>query len=59
MARPWESALHFEPTISYATLHLVCPKFFVPGGRAVRHSAISPPAHLLYPTHGALFLHQL
>ena len=31
MARPWESALHFEPTINCLTLHPVFPECFAPG----------------------------
>ena len=50
MARPWESALHFDPTISCLTLPLVYPKDFAPGGRAV--SCFDTPTSLalqIYP----------
>ena len=51
MARPWKSALHFEPTINCLTLHLVYPKDFAPGGRAVSRLDVAIALTLqLFPT---------
>ena len=41
MARPWESALNFEPTINRLTLHPVCPECVAPGGRAASHFVVA------------------
>ena len=51
MARPWKSALHFEPTINCLTLHLVYPKDFAPGGQAVSRLDVAIALTLqLFPT---------
>ena len=51
MARPWESALHFELTINYLTLRPIYPKDFAPGGRVVSHfDAATTLAFQLYTT---------
>ena len=53
MARPWESALHFEPTISCLTLRPKYPKDISPKGRVVSRSDAAAVA-LALPFYSAL-----